>query len=486
MEQLSYAALESLAFGGYYLKDAPERIIQFGDGNFLRAFADSFFDLANELSGFHGKIVVVTPNSGRNVAKFTAQDGLYTLYLRGMENGEKTEQKRLISVISRCINGVDDFAQVLSCAQNAELKFIVSNTTEAGICFRDSDRFDAPGTAAFPGKLTRFLYERYQTLGLGKAPGFLILPCELIEHNGETLKECVKEYAGLWGLGSGFAAWVEESNVFCSTLVDRIVPGFPKDDAARYAQENGYTDALLVAAEPFGFWAIEGDSALNDVLPFAKTGLPVLVTPDITFYKQRKVRVLNGGHTSMTCAALLTGVETVGQCMEDRDISRFLRRAVYDEIIPASGMPQDVLCSFADAVMDRFRNPFIRHELISITLNTTSKWRARVLPSLKAYMQTFGTPPVCLCFGFAANIVFARCGKFDVKDDPDVLAFFAEHGGDAPAELCRRFCARTDFWGEDLNLLPGFADTVTENLNAIACLGARAALQAVLEKAEKK
>lgn len=484
MERLTYSALEKMAYDGFLLKDAPERVIQFGEGNFLRAFVDSFFDLANEISGFNGKIVVVTPNSGRNVDKFNAQDCLYTLYLRGFENGEKKEQKRLISIISRCINGVDCFHQVLDCARNPQLKFIVSNTTEAGICFRSTDRFDEPGRASFPGKLTRFLYERYTTMGQENAPGFVLLPCELIEHNGESLKACVLQYAELWGLDKGFSGWINNSNSFCSTLVDRIVPGFPKEDSARYQQENGYEDNLMDAAELFGFWAIEGDSALNDLLPFTRGGLPVLVTPDISFYKRRKVCILNGGHTSMTCAALLSGVETVGQCMEDEDISRFLHHAVYDEIIPSNDLPKDALIEFANDVMDRFRNPFIRHELMSITLNTTSKWRARVLPSLKSYVQTFGELPPLLCFGFAANIMFAHCGKFEVKDDPEVLSFFAGRSGDSLADLCRSFCAQTAFWGEDLNSIPGFVDEVTADLEAISRAGARNALRALLEKGE--
>lgn len=484
MERLSYSALESLAYDGYLLKEAPERVIQFGEGNFLRAFVDNFFDLANEISGFNGKVVVVTPNSGRNVGKFNEQDCLYTLYLRGIENGEKREQKRLISVLSRCINGVDCFQQVLDCASNPELKFVVSNTTEAGICFRSTDCFDEPGRASYPGKLTRFLYERYQKLGLEDAPGFILLPCELIEHNGDALKACVLQYGELWDLGSGFASWIHNSNTFCSTLVDRIVPGFPKDDALRYQQENGYEDVLMDAAELFGFWAIEGDSSLNDILPFTRSGLPVLVTPDITFYKRRKVCILNGGHTSMTCAALLSGVQTVGQCMEDPDISRFLHQAVYNEIIPANDLPKDALCDFAKDVMDRFRNPFIRHELISITLNTTSKWRARVLPSLKAYVQVFGKLPPLLCFGFAANIMFVRCGKFDVSDSPEVLSFFADHCDDCLAALCRSFCGQTAFWGEDLGMIPGFVEAVTADLEAIDRVGARAALSALLERVE--
>ena len=477
MNRLNYRTLKEIDSQDYILPSAPERVIQFGEGNFLRAFVDYFFDLANERGGFNGKIVVVTPNSGRNIPRFEAQDCLYTLYLRGVENGRTVEQRRLISVISRCLSGPDQFDEILKCALNPELQFVVSNTTEAGITFRDTDSLDAIGSAAYPGKLCRFLYERYSKCGMDNAPGFILMPCELIEHNAEALKERLIQYGRHWGFGEGFEAWLNEKNTFCSTLVDRIVPGFPKEDAARYNAENGYEDDLLDTAEPFGFWAIEGDEAINEILPFRRAGLPILVTPDISFYKQRKVACLNGGHTSMTCAALLCGLETVGQCMEDEDVSQFLKSAVYNEIIPANSLPQDKLIEFSDSVMDRFRNPFVKHELMSITLNTTSKWTARVLPSLRGYIAAFHKLPKHLCFGFAANLEFGVCGRFEVKDDKEVLDFFAAHKDDSIEELCAAYCGERAFWGEDLSDIDGFVDTLIANIRNIRALGAREALK---------
>lgn len=477
MNRLNYRTLKEIDSQDYILPSAPERVIQFGEGNFLRAFVDYFFDIANESGGFNGKIVVVTPNSGRNIPRFEAQDCLYTLYLRGVENGKTIEQRRLISVISRCLSGPDQFDEILKCALNPELQFVVSNTTEAGITFRDTDSLDAIGSAAYPGKLCRFLYERYSKCGMDNAPGFILMPCELIEHNGEALKERLIQYGRHWGFGEGFEAWLNEKNTFCSTLVDRIVPGFPKEDAARYNAENGYEDDLLDTAEPFGFWAIEGDEAINEILPFRRAGLPILVTPDISFYKQRKVACLNGGHTSMTCAALLCGLETVGQCMEDEDVSQFLKSAVYNEIIPANSLPQDKLIEFSDSVMDRFRNPFVKHELMSITLNTTSKWTARVLPSLRGYIAAFHKLPKHLCFGFAANLEFGVCGRFEVKDDKEVLDFFAAHKDDSIEELCAAYCGERAFWGEDLSDIDGFVDTLIANIRNIRALGAREALK---------
>ena len=477
MDKLNYSTLKSIGSSDYILPNAPERVIQFGEGNFLRAFVDYFFDLANEYGGFNGKVVVVTPNSGRNIPKFAAQDCLYTLYLRGVENGRTVEQRRLISVISRCLSGPDQFDEILKCALNPELKFVVSNTTEAGITFRDTDSLDAIGAAAYPGKLCRFLYERYSKCGMENAAGFILMPCELIEHNGEALKERLVQYSRHWGFGDGFETWLNEKNTFCSTLVDRIVPGYPKEDAARYNAENGYEDDLLDTAEPFGFWAIEGDEAINEILPFRRAGLPILVTPDISFYKQRKVACLNGGHTAMTCAGLLCGLETVGQCMEDEDVSRFLHEAVYNEIIPANALPQDKLIEFSDSVMDRFRNPFVKHELMSITLNTTSKWKARVLPSLRGYTEAFHKLPKHLCFGFAANLEFGVCGRFEVKDDREVLDFFAAHKDDDVEKLCMAYCKETSFWGEDLSAMDGFVDALIMNIKNIRALGAKEALR---------
>jgi len=480
MKTLSYEYLKNSNSKDYYLESAPEKVIQFGEGNFLRAFVDDFFDLANEQSNFNGKVVIVTPIHGPMQEKFNKQDCLYTLYLRGMENGKKVENRRLISVISRVLDATQEFDEVLKCALNPDLKFIVSNTTEAGITFKDSDKFDDPENSSYPAKLTRFLLKRYEECGKEKAQGFILLPCELIEENGKNLKKCILEYCDLWKLDNNFKSWVENSNTFCSTLVDRIVPGYPKDDVDRYTNENGYEDNLLDAAEPFGFWAIEGDESINDILPFMKANLPILVTPDITFYKKRKVWVLNGGHTSMTTAALLSGLSTVGECMNDQDVSAFIRKAIYEEIIPPAPLPTDELVKFADSVMDRFNNPFIKHQLMSISLNTTSKWKARVLPSLHHYIDKYHKLPKALVFGFTCNLMFGISGKFEVKDDQEVLDFFNNNKNLDVNKLALNYTSNVSFWGENLDEIEGFTNMVIENINSINSLGARQALKKVL------
>ena len=480
MERLSYKYLKGANRKDYYLESAPEKVIQFGEGNFLRAFVDDFFDLANEQSGFNGKVVVVTPIHGPMQEKFESQDCLYTLYLRGMVDGKKVENRRLISVISRILDATTQFDKVLECAKNLDIKFIVSNTTEAGIAFKDTDKFDDPENSSYPAKLTRFLLKRYEECGKDNAPGFVLLPCELIEENGKNLKKCILQYCDLWKLDSGFKTWVEKNNHFCSTLVDRIVPGYPKDDVERYTNENGYEDQILDAAEPFGFWAIEGDAKLNDVLPFMKAGLPILVTPDITFYKKRKVWVLNGGHTSMTTAALLSGLETVGECMADPDVSSFIKKAIYEEIIPSAPLDTNELIKFADSVMDRFKNPFIKHQLMSISLNTTSKWKARVLPSVHHYIDKNGSLPKTLLFGFTCNLLFGISGKFEVKDDKEVLDFFAANKNKPVNELALAYTSNKEFWGEDLNQIKGFTDEVIKNINLINEVGPREALKKVI------
>lgn len=479
MESLSYKTLRVRRGEDYILESAPERVLQFGEGNFLRAFADYFIDVANERAGFNGKVVAVQPRSGSKMgAKFKAQDCLYTLYLRGIEGGERVERRRVISCISRCVSACDEFDAVLKCARNPDIQYIISNTTEAGIVYREGDRLDDPGAASFPGKLTLLLLERFRHL---PERGFVLLPCELIEENGKALLACVKKYIGLWKLPADFASWVEDKNVFCSTLVDRIVPGYPKEEAAALDKRSGYADSLMVTAEPFGFWAIEGPSYLNDRLPFAKAGLPVLVAEDCSPYKQRKVRILNGAHTSSVCAALLCGLKTVGEMMDDAQLSAFLRREIYGEIIPTLDLPRPELESFAASVTERFQNPFIRHELMSITLNCTSKWRARVLPSVKEYIKRMCALPPLLTFSFAAYAEFMRCGRFECSDDAEALDFFSAHRADGAAELMRALCAQTRFWGEDLSALDGFLPAVTGGLEAIQANGIRAALEEVLK-----
>ena len=322
MNLLNYQTLKDQGYDGYLLKDAPERVLQFGEGNFLRAFVDCFIDQMNEKAGFDGKVVLVQPIAPGLAKLINDQEGLYTLFLRGQENQEAVNRKRVISCVSRCLNPYEEYQAVLDCAKNPDLRFLVSNTTEAGIVFDPACKADDAPPSSFPGKLTAFLYERFQ-LGL---PGFIILSCELIDHNGEELKKCVKQYVDLWGLGEAFAKWVETENTFCSTLVDRIVTGYPRSEAQDICQELGYQDNLLDTGEVFGLWVIEGPQSIKDELPFEKAKLPILVVDDHTPYKQRKVRILNGAHTSMVLGAYLAGQDIVRSCMEDSVIHGFMNK----------------------------------------------------------------------------------------------------------------------------------------------------------------
>lgn len=495
MKQLNYSTLEEVQYPGYVLKEAPERILQFGEGNFLRAFVDYFVDVANEKCGFYSKVVVAQPIAPGLADMVNRQEGLYTLYLRGFENGQKINNKRVISSISRCINPYEDYDALLACAANPDLRFIVSNTTEAGIVYSDNSLFDQRPPITFPAKLTRFLYERFEKFGSEKGKGMVILSCELIDHNGEELEKCVHQYIGQWGLSEEFARWVKEENIFCSTLVDRIVTGYPRTEAEELNKQNGYEDNLLNTGEVFGFWVIEGPKSLEEELPFAKAGLPVLITDDVAPYKQRKVRILNGAHTSMVLAAYLAGQDIVRGCMEDAAISSFMDRAIYDEIIPTLTLPKEELEEFAASVADRFNNPFIDHALLAIALNSTSKWRARVLPSVKGYVEKFGIVPALLTFSFAAYLAFYRGGvrteealvckrdgeAYTVKDDAFVLDFYARHSADDAAALTHAVCTNEEMWGEDLTKLPGFEAAVASHLADIGRKGMKAALEELVK-----
>ena len=483
MKKLSYATLKEQGYNGYLLESAPERVLQFGEGNFLRAFVDYFIDVANEKCGFGTKVVLCQPIAPGLAKMINEQDGLYTLYLRGFENGQKVNEKRIISAVSRCLNPYEDYAALLECAHNPDLRYLASNTTEAGIVYDPACKFDDEPPASFPAKLTRFLYERFEAFGSEKGKGFVILSCELIDNNGKELKKCVHQYIEQWGLSEEFAKWVDEENLFCSTLVDRIVTGYPRAEAAALNEENGYEDNLLDTGEVFGFWVIEGPDWLADELPFKKAGLPVLVTADHTPYKKRKVRILNGAHTSMVLAAYLAGQNIVRNCMQDEVIKGFMDATVYEEIIPTLTLPKDELESFAHAVGERFNNPFIDHALLAIALNSTAKWKARCLPSLKGYVEKFGKLPRRLAFSLAAYIAFYSnnvqrleaealiCKRGDdeyaVKDDRFVLEFYNEHKDDAPADLAKAVLSNEAFWGEDLTKIDGLEAAVAEGLAAV-------------------
>ena len=491
MNLLNYQTLKDQGYDGYLLKDAPERVLQFGEGNFLRAFVDCFIDQMNEKAGFDGKVVLVQPIAPGLAKLINDQEGLYTLFLRGQENQEAVNRKRVISCVSRCLNPYEEYQAVLDCAKNPDLRFLVSNTTEAGIVFDPACKADDAPPSSFPGKLTAFLYERFQ-LGL---PGFIILSCELIDHNGEELKKCVKQYVDLWGLGEAFAKWVETENTFCSTLVDRIVTGYPRSEAQDICQELGYQDNLLDTGEVFGLWVIEGPQSIKDELPFEKAKLPILVVDDHTPYKQRKVRILNGAHTSMVLGAYLAGQDIVRSCMEDSVIHGFMNKTIYDEIIPTLDLPKNELTDFAAAVTERFQNPYIDHSLLSISLNSTSKWKARVMPSLLEYEKRTGSLPKCLTFSFAAYVAFYHNGKekgenclggkrgentYEIKDDPWVLDFYYDHRNDDEADIARAVVNNERMWGPQLAALPGFEDAVAQALMRIKAVGMYRAMEECL------
>ena len=499
MEQLCYETLEKAGYTGYLLKNAPERVLQFGEGNFLRAFADYWFDMANEKAGWNGKCVLVQPIAQGLTQLINRQEGLYTLYLRGRQNGEKVDAKRVISSVSRCLNPYEkqDYDAMMDVAAGEALEYIVSNTTEAGIVYDPSCRLEDCPPASFPAKLTQVLLHRWRA---GR-PGVVVLSCELIDNNGKELLRCVNQYIKQWGLEEGFARWVNGACTFCSTLVDRIVPGRIRDaaEAARLEDENGYRDALIDVGEVFGVWNIEGPEWLAEKLPFRAAGLNCPVVPDVTPYKKRKVRILNGAHTGFVPGAYLAGYDIVRDCMQDDVILGFMNRMLHEEVIPTLPLDRQDLEAFAAAVQDRFNNPFINHELMSITLNSTSKWRARNMPSLLEYAQTAGKLPPCLAMSFAAYIAFyssdiqalteqglvcrrPKGNEYTVSDDRWVLEFYSSRRGVSDETLVHDVMTNEKMWGQDLTLVPGFEQAAAENLRRIRTEGARAAFAACLAR----
>ena len=476
-------------------KTAPIKIMQFGEGNFLRAFVDYFFDIANEKADFNGKVVLVQPIAQGLTDLINKQEGLYTLYLRGSEKGEKVDLKRVISSVSRCINPYGDWDKVLDFARSPELEIIVSNTTEAGIVHESESAFDQTPPISFPAKLTRVLYERWKA----GQKGIVMLSCELIDNNGKELLRCVNQYIEDWKLEDAFKTWVNEENIFCSTLVDRIVPGRIRDpqEVARLEEENGYADPLTDVGEIFGVWVIEGPDGLEDRLPFKRAGVNVHVVPDVTPYKKRKVRILNGAHTGFVPGAYLAGFDIVRDCMHNDTIRSFMNKMLYEEVIPTLPLDKDDLIAFAEAVQDRFNNPFVNHELMSITLNSTSKWKARNMPSFLEYIKMEGKLPACLTMSLAAYIAFysndiqelndkglicrrPKGNEYTISDDRWALEFFYAHREDDAAALVHAVLSNKQMWDQDLSEIPGVEETVLADLQKIRKDGAEAAFASVL------
>lgn len=446
------------------IKKHTERVLQFGEGNFLRGFADWMFDMLNKKCGGDFGVVVVQPRAGGRADDLNEQDGLYTLYSRGLINGVKAEEGYFIDCITRGINPYEATDEFFECAKNPHLRYIVSNTTEAGIAYRKEEcNFK---NTTFPGRLTMFLKARHDA-GLG---GFLLLPCELIDRNGDNLKECVLKYAADWNYGEDFIKWVNEENVFTNTLVDRIVTGYPKDTAHEIEQKFGYRDNMIDTCEIFHLWVIEGNAEFAKELPFDKAGLNVIWTDDVTPYKKRKVRILNGAHTTLVSSAMLMGVETVREAMEDEVLSEYIKKSVFEEILPTIDMSEKELVKFADDVLERFRNPFIKHSWSSIALNSVSKFKVRVLPSIKDYTVKFGCVPACLTFALAALIVSYKTGT--PNDDKEVIDFIKKSS-------ITEILSNIELWDDNLIYL---REMTEKYLLMIEKNGVKAALKSVMMK----
>ena len=419
-------------------KQRTERIIQFGEGGFLRGFVDWMLQKVNENSDFDGSVVVVQPIEQGMCDMLSNQDCVYTHVCRGVEGVDTT----VVDVISRCVKPYEDFEAYLALAEQAEMRFVVSNTTESGIVFSAEDKITDAPPKTFPAKVTLLLKRRFE-LGL---PGFIFLPCELINRNGDNLKKCILQYADLWQLGDDFKNWIEKDNVFTNTLVDRINTGYPRDEDLGL----GYEDNMANTSEFFHLWVIETDFDLDKEIPFSATDLNVIITPDkLEMYRTRKVRILNGAHTSLVPYALLSGLDTVKSCLDDTTMSEHLKKCIFDEIIPTLDLPKDELLSYANSVVERFSNPYIKHYLSAIALNSVSKFKVRVLPSILEYIKRYDKMPETLLFAFAKLIEFYKTDM--TNDDADVVAFMKEN--DTAAIL-----ANESLWGQDLSHLTAEVD----------------------------
>lgn len=474
-------------------QNRPIKVLQFGEGNFLRAFVDYMIDIANEQGKFNGDIVLVKPIEFGSLEHIKAQECQYTVQLRGIADGRAQKQNRIVTSVTDAVDAYSEYDRYAEYAKSDTLRFIVSNTTEAGITYDATDRLEYMPPKSFPGKLTKFLYERYQYFEGDKEKGLIMLPVELIDDNGLHLKECVLKLASLWELEEGFVLWIKEACVFTSTLVDRIVTGYPKDEAEDIFKEFGYEDRMLVTGEPFALWVIESEKDISGELPLPQAGLPVIFTDNQKPYKQRKVRILNGAHTSFVLASFLCGNDIVLESMKDSLILKFVKDTVYGEIIPTLSLPKQELMDFADAVITRFENPYVKHALLSISLNSVSKWRARCMPSFLEFWEKEQKLPLHLTFSIAALMAFytgseikdsaligSRDGEeYRILDDMAVLQFFAQNSQKDAVEYTHNVLSNKEFWGQDLSVIPNLEQTVASFVSDIRTSGMRKTMEKV-------
>ncbi len=478
----------------YRYKLHPERVLQIGEGNFLRCFVGWMIDILNDNNGLDAGIVVARPIDTETPPSLNMQDGLYTTLLRGYDRqGRLRDEKRIITAVTREVSIYREYDNFLALATNPRLRFIVSNTTEAGIAYNEVDRFEDSPPITFPAKLTRFLYERFVACEGSDEAGFILLPCELIDNNGEELKKIVLQYADLWGLSAAFRTWVEQANTFCSTLVDRIVTGYPKDEAEQLAQELGYIDRFMVVSEYFHLFVIQAPQETAAELKIAGSGLNIEIVDDLKPYKKRKVAILNGCHTALVPIAHLCGIELVRDAVAQPQLAKFLTRLLNTEIIPGLEMPASSLQDYADSVIDRFRNPFIRHRLLDISLNSMTKFKTRLLPQLLVYYRNNGQVPPLITFSLAALICFYRgeCNgsKYPLQDDLFFLNLYRELWGrfetglptqDEATEIARRILDLESHWGTSLLSLDGLLENVADNIFRICHRGMEGTLQEIL------
>ncbi len=465
----------------------PERIIQFGEGNFLRAFVDWMVNRMNKTADFNSGVVVVQPLPDGMIDMLNEQEGLYHVNLQGLDHGNTVNSIELIDVITRSINPYNQFEEYLRLAEQPEMRFIFSNTTEAGIVFDENCNLNDAPASSFPGKLTQLLYHRYKTFNGAADKGLLIFPCELIFHNGTELKKTIHQYIELWSLGQDFLNWFDTACGVYSTLVDRIVPGYPRNTIAEIHEKVGFEDKLVVQAEIFHLFVIEAPKSVEAEFPARKAGLNVLFVPDEKPYHERKVTLLNGPHTVLAPVGYLSGLNIVKECLRDEVMSKFVYMIMYKELISTLDLPKAELKKFADDVVERFNNPFVHHLLTSIMLNSFSKFKTRDLPGLKKYLERKGELPSGLVLGLAAIITFYKGGKRgnndivpnDDKEILDVLKLLWKLGIDTVA---KGVLAAEFIWGEDLNQIPGLTEKLTFYLRLIDEFGMKEAVRSIVSK----
>lgn len=471
----------------------PTKIMQFGEGNFLRAFVDWQIDILNETTELNAGIAIIRPIDYDALPLLNVQDGLYTSIIRGLnEQGDVVADHRIISSVNEEIPVYKEFAKYMALAESPDLKIIFSNTTEAGIEYIDTDKLTDAPAKAFPAKLTQWLYHRFEFFSGSKDSGVVIIPCELIDYNGDKLKEIVLQYCQLWQLSDEFINWLITANDFCSTLVDRIVTGFPRDEHAKLQEELGYKDNFMVTAEYFHLFVIQGPEHLADLLCLEGSELNIKVVDDISPYKQRKVAILNGAHTAMVPLAYMSDIDSVGEALADPLFEKYLTALIFDEIIPTLNLPKDELEAFANDVLNRFRNPYIHHLLMAISLNSMTKFKTRLLPQILTFVERQQTVPSMMAMAIAGQILFfkgERNGeKIELSDSEQWLTLFKQlwtrYDNDeiGITDLVSEVLSADWHWEQDLTQLPSLTGQVSGYLEAMLTLDVRQVLNLALKE----